>query len=101
VIVLSFPSIRPATSQPSPIDTAVMIPSAIPDSVSNWFSSMVRCSLRQRCAWAWSWAGDGGGDAVSWQLSVAARKKTMGPGPADLAVPAWSGAFGSCFDTSR
>jgi hypothetical protein len=35
VIVRSGRSTRPATSQPSPIDTTVMIASAIPDSMSS------------------------------------------------------------------
>ena len=65
VIVRSLPSIRPATSQPRPIDTTVMIASAIPDSVSNWFSSAERCSLRHRSVWLWSWDGDTGDEAVS------------------------------------
>ena len=52
VIVRSGRSTRPATSQPSPIDATVMIASAIPDSVSSWFSSsaalLAQAALRLR-----------------------------------------------------
>src|SRR5262249_52236656 len=39
VMVRNLRSTRPATIQPSPTDTTVMIASAVPGSVSSWFSS--------------------------------------------------------------
>jgi hypothetical protein len=55
-IVRSGRSARPATSQPSRIDSIAMIASAIPDSVSSAPSVWVRWKMSARFARPTSWS---------------------------------------------
>jgi putative ABC transport system permease protein len=100
VIVRSGLSTRPAISQPRPTDATAAMPSAIPDSMSNWSSVSVRSPANAWPTRTWqvfSCAGDGGDpSAVGSHAATTPAPSSLPPRPGTTPRTAASAAAARC-----